>query len=90
MQLEIDVPSELLPLSVPKLCLQPLVENAVEHGIAPAGGGEILLRCGRGNGRLLIEVANTGKAAIFNMSGQRLSAPQKGLNIINGRKVVIK
>ena len=34
--------------------------------------------------------ANTGKAAIFNLSGQRLSTPQKGLNIINGRKVVIK
>ena len=34
--------------------------------------------------------ANTGKTAIFNLSGQRLSAPQKGLNIINGRKVMIK
>ena len=27
---------------------------------------------------------------IFNLNGQRLSAPQKGLNIINGKKVVIK
>ena len=27
---------------------------------------------------------------IFNLSGQRLDAPQKGINIINGRKVVIK
>ncbi len=34
--------------------------------------------------------ANTGKTVIFNLGGQRLSAPQKGLNIINGRKVVIK
>ena len=34
--------------------------------------------------------ANTGKTAIFNLSGQRLSAPQKGMNIINGKKVVIK
>ena len=33
---------------------------------------------------------NTGKAVIFNLAGQRLDAPQKGLNIINGRKVVIK
>lgn len=27
---------------------------------------------------------------IFNLAGQRLGAPQKGLNIINGRKVVMK
>ena len=33
---------------------------------------------------------NAGKYVIYNMAGQRLEAPQKGLNIINGRKVVIK
>ena len=33
---------------------------------------------------------NTGKAVIFNLAGQRLDAPQKGINIINGRKVVMK
>ena len=33
---------------------------------------------------------NTGKAVIFNLAGQRLDAPQKGLNIINGRKVMVK
>lgn len=27
---------------------------------------------------------------IFNLSGQRIAAPQKGLNIINGKKVVVK
>ena len=31
-----------------------------------------------------------GKAAIFNLAGQRIDSPRKGLNIINGRKVVIK
>ena len=31
-----------------------------------------------------------GKAAVFTLSGQRLSVPRKGLNIINGRKVMIK
>ena len=58
-----DAAPEALEDMLPSLTLQPLIENAVEHGIAPAGGGEILLRCGRGNGRLQIEVANTGKAA---------------------------
>lgn len=31
-----------------------------------------------------------GKVVIYNMAGQRLEVPQKGVNIINGRKVVIK
>ena len=32
----------------------------------------------------------TGKVAIYNVAGQRLNTPQKGLNIINGCKVVVK
>ena len=27
---------------------------------------------------------------IFNLNGQRLDAPQKGINIINGKKVFMK
>ena len=34
--------------------------------------------------------ANAGKAVIFNLGGQRLSVPQKGLNIVNGRKMIVK
>ena len=32
----------------------------------------------------------SGVEGIFNLSGQRLSTPQKGINIVNGKKVVIK
>ena len=41
----------------------------------------------------IIDIAsdsNAGKFVIYNIAGQRLDAPQKGLNIINGRKVMIK
>ena len=31
-----------------------------------------------------------GEKAIYNLSGQRIAAPQKGINIIGGRKVVVK
>lgn len=31
-----------------------------------------------------------GSKTIYNVSGQRLNAPQKGMNIINGKKVIIK
>ncbi|MDQ0087046.1 two-component system sensor histidine kinase YesM [Paenibacillus anaericanus] len=38
---EIDVPQEFIQLELPRLILQPLVENAVLHGIEPVGGGTI-------------------------------------------------
>ena len=33
---------------------------------------------------------NCDKHAIYNLNGQRMNTSQRGLNIINGRKVVIK
>jgi LytS/YehU family sensor histidine kinase len=32
---EIDVPTELEQAQIPSLILQPLVENALKHGLAP-------------------------------------------------------
>ena len=32
----------------------------------------------------------SGKAVIYNLAGQRIDVPRKGLNIINGKKVMIK
>lgn len=29
-------------------------------------------------------------APVYNLNGQRLNAPQKGINIVNGKKVIIK
>jgi hypothetical protein len=37
-----------------------------------------------------IHANKDGKTTIFNIAGQRLSTPQKGMNIINGRKVLVK
>lgn len=36
------------------------------------------------------EKLNADDAAIFNLSGQRMSKPQKGVNIVNGKKVLVK
>lgn len=33
---------------------------------------------------------NQDDAPVYNLNGQRLSAPQKGINIVNGKKVIIK
>jgi hypothetical protein len=37
-----------------------------------------------------VENTNAQKSVIYNLQGQRLTAPQKGVNIINGKKVLVK
>ncbi len=45
---------------VPPLVLQPLVENAVRHGVEPAsGGGRISIRADLRRGQVVVEVVNT-------------------------------
>jgi len=39
---------------------------------------------------LNVTLENKNDGSIYNLNGQRLSTPQKGINIINGKKVVIK
>jgi two-component system LytT family sensor kinase len=61
LQLSVDVPLELYPAQVPSLILQPMVENAVKHGIAKrAQGGTIRIAASRCNGMLTLSVCNDG------------------------------
>jgi len=71
---------ETLPALVPPLILQPLMENAVNHGIArlPAGG-TVLLRSERLGSLLRLTVANPVDDA-GSVPGQG-----KGLSIVRGR-----
>lgn len=56
-----DVPEALLARPFPLLLLQPLVENAVSHGIEPkVGGGELRIAAAEENGRLRLLVSDTG------------------------------
>ena len=48
---------------LPLLTIQPLLENAVEHGIAPAGGGEITIRASLNDACMQIGIINTGRGA---------------------------
>lgn len=61
LQVTLDIPVELLPAQVPSLILQPLVENAIKHGIAKrAQGGAIQVTAASSNGTLSLSVANDG------------------------------
>ena len=61
LQLSVDVPAELWLAQVPSLILQPMVENAVKHGIAKrAQGGSIGISARRSNGTLTLSVCNDG------------------------------
>lgn len=61
LEFSVDVPTELLPAHVPSLILQPMVENAVKHGIAKrVHGGAIRIAAARTNGTLNLRVYNDG------------------------------
>jgi two-component system LytT family sensor kinase len=61
LQVSVDIPAELLQSQVPNLLLQPLVENAIKHGIAKRiAGGAIRVAGARLNGSLHLSVYNDG------------------------------
>jgi two-component system, LytTR family, sensor kinase len=68
-----DVSAEAKRALVPHLLLQPLVENAVRHGIAPLeAGGSIAVEAARQNGMLHVTVRDDGvglKATATNEPG---------------------
>lgn len=56
-----EIEEQTLPLMVPSMLLQPIIENAIRHGLSPKlEGGIIHIRSSRRNGRLLLEVRDNG------------------------------
>ena len=81
LKFNVDVPTELLPAQVPSLILQPLVENAVKHGIAQrVHGGAIRIAAARSNGTLTLRIYNDGPGL---PSGWEQNA--NGIGILNVR-----
>jgi hypothetical protein len=61
LRVEWDVPPELLSARVPSLILQPLVENAIQHGIASTSKpGVLTIRARREDQSLVLEIRDTG------------------------------
>jgi two-component system LytT family sensor kinase len=75
----LEVEGELLDAVVPAFSLQPLVENAVRHAIAPrAGGGTIVVTARRSGSSLVLAVEDDGDAA---SAGGRAEGPSQGSGI---------
>jgi signal transduction histidine kinase len=79
LRVEIDVDPQALAAPIPILSVQPLVENAIKHGIAPnPSGGVVRIEAGlEGTGALRISVKDTG--AGFTRQG----APKPGVGLEN-------
>jgi two-component system LytT family sensor kinase len=79
---EMSIEPEVLDARVPNLILQPIVENAIQHGIAPRrSGGRIEIDARRTNGTLAISVRDDGRGLSFNTEG----AIKEGVGVSNTR-----
>ncbi len=57
----LHLPAELRALAVPPMLLQPLVENAIQHGLEPnIAGGHIAVDAARDGARLRLSVSDNG------------------------------
>ncbi|MBA2259836.1 MAG: histidine kinase [Acidobacteria bacterium] len=77
-----EVQPEALDALVPTLLLQPLVENAIKHGVArKTGAGHIDITARRDHDKLWIEVRDDG----VGLSEDALTALQKGIGVSTTR-----
>ena len=80
---EMQIAPETLDATVPNMILQPIVENAIKHGISPrASGGRIDIEATRANGHLEIKVQDNGLGIPF---GDTEHLPE-GVGLSNTRR----
>ena len=61
LEVRVDASPETLDALVPRLVVQPLVENAIRHGTSRrAGAGRVTVRAGRADATLMLEVEDDG------------------------------
>lgn len=61
LKIQLELPDELASCEVPPLLLQPLVENAIRHGLEPkVSGGRVVVSAQREAAQLVLTVRDTG------------------------------
>ena len=82
LRVRMAIAPETLDAAVPTLVLQPIVENAIRHGIAPrVGGGTVEIRASRENHRLVMVVKDDGPG----LARGKREALTSGVGISNTR-----
>src|SRR5438045_6009893 len=85
LRVRIDVPWELRGIRIPALVIQPLVENAIKHGISEcAAGGEVRISAQLRDNTVVISVTDTGVGAT-DSAFQRRKAQGVGLSNVEQR-----
>ena len=88
---KIDVPAELAGYAMPPMLLQPIVENAIRHGLEPkVEGGEVHVTARREGAHVRIEVADTGLGfAPTTRGGLGLANLRERLRVLYGERAVL-
>jgi two-component system, LytTR family, sensor kinase len=92
LQVNVEIPAELRRAKVPSLLLQPLVENAIKHGIAKrAAGGLVRVTGAHVDGKLWLRIYNDGPdfSGVETVTGAGLgiSNLRTRLQILHGKRV---
>lgn len=96
-----EIDESLLSVKVPRLIIQPIIENAVEHGMNIREGGQVSLRVYRKADKVYIEVMDNGvltgkdKDRIFKLlnekreEGEQQTSLSLGIRNVNERLKII-
>ena len=71
-----EIPGNIMGYKIPRLILQPIIENAVEHGAVRRGTGTVILRGRKEGDYLYLDIYNSGEISKEEEARiQRLLAP---------------
>ena len=85
LEVDIDCPPGLSDVRVPVLITQPLIENAIKHGLSPSKGPvKVQINVSKRKDTLVIGIRNQGQAAPRSGHGIGLANVQERLDLIYG------
>jgi LytS/YehU family sensor histidine kinase len=83
LRVEVEADASALEVAVPPFALQPLVENAIVHAVAPrAAGGRVEVSARRSEGGISLAVRDDGPGA---SEAQIAASPRMGLRLLQER-----